>query len=335
MCFKSRCRQTKFITCRWVWIIHTTTAAGNPPLCSANEQKSFAELAGQQLFVSYFFSPADPFFQYLFSTDARGLSRVEKKTRFYLVAVANTLDDSIGSACQKDLQSVSQLFTQMTDQLGIKLYQKRISAADFGKKAVEDAIASWLQPAASDIVVFYYSGHGYRNGTDTSKYPRMSMRINGHGDLDSNNLPVEDIYRRIVKKGARVNILLADCCNENIDATAGNGNLPLTTKGIGPAGKRLNVRNCRKLFFPDHPQTVLSSAAEANQLAVSNPDKGGFFTYYLLEELTKSLYGHKGENHWLPILANAQKKITYWSQSALCGGERCQQRPEIKVVPEL
>ncbi len=301
----------------------------------ASQQKSYAELATQPQLIRYFFSREDPFYTYLFMPDTRGLSNMELKSRMFLIVVANTLDDSIGVTCQKDLISVTGMFTRMTKELGIHLMSKTIFSTDLSKKAVNEAIDTWLQPSALDIVVFYYTGHGFRYANDASKYPRMSLRINGNGDIDQNNLLVEDVYNRIVKKGARVNIVLSDCCNENIGVPVPVGKLPLTTKDVGIAGRRLNIASCKALFFPNHPQTVLSCAAEANQRSVGNPAKGGFFTYYFLEELTKSLYGNGGEQRWLPILVNAKKNITYWATSGLCGSSRCVQRPEIKVIPEL
>ncbi|CAN5413111.1 hypothetical protein BH10BAC2_BH10BAC2_42310 [soil metagenome] len=299
------------------------------------QQKSYEELTTQKEFVSYFYNEYDNFYAYLFNLDTRSLNSFEQKTRLFLIAVANTGDAKIGASSQKDLDKITETFTTLTNKLGIALVNQKIAGKEFSKKAVNDAIDKWLTPTNIDIVVFYYSGHGFRYSYDVSNYPRISLRTSPDQSIDLNNLSIEEVYNRIVKKGARVNIILSDCCNENFDAPPPIGRNLLKTKDVGTAGLKLNIDNCKALFFPNHPVSILTSAAEKNQLAVGNPALGGFFTNFFQAQLTKSLYSNLGESSWLRILLNAKESTRKQAQTALCNNARCIQRAEVSVIPPL
>ena len=253
----------------------------------------------------------------------------------YLIVVANTLDSAIGTSSQKDFDKINELFTNMTDQLGITLLSKPIFGTGLSKPAVDSAVDHWLNPAPVDIVVFYYSGHGFRYSNDTSQYPRMSLRTNFNLKLDSNNLGLEAVYKRILKKKARVNIVMADCCNQDIGRPVPVGRDVLRGRDVGTAGLKLNFDNCKKLFFPDHPVSILTCAAEVKQLSVGNPALGGFFTNFFQVQLVKALYGNRGDPSWLRILLNARERTRMQALTAECSpNTRCIQTANVrKILP--
>lgn len=298
-----------------------------------NQQKTYQDLSREKEFVSYFFNEADNFYSYLFKLDTRGLSNIEQKTRLFLVAVANTNDSTIGVTSRKDLDKITEIFTTLAEQLGITIFSKKIWGTEFSKKAVDDALDKWLKPTPIDIVVFYYSGHGFRYTNDVSKYPRISLRTSKKQPLDLNNLSIENVYTRILKKQARVNIVVSDCCNEDIGAPVPIGKDILRPKSTVRTGVKLNIDNCKALFFPGHPVSILSSSAEMNQLAVGNPALGGFFTNFFHAQLVKSLFSNGGESSWLRILLNAKENTRKQALTAPCNNSRCVQRAEISVIP--
>ena len=77
----------------------------------------------------------------------------------------------------------------------------------------------------NDIVMFYYSGHGFRYPNDASDYPRMWLKTGSDENVETNNLRIEeDVYDHIIKMGAGVNIVLSDCCNTTAAGDNGNFN---------------------------------------------------------------------------------------------------------------
>ncbi len=295
---------------------------------------TFADLLLKRNFVQIFYQEGDPFLEYLITANSRGLNGTELKSKMYLIAVANTLDESIGSSSQKDLDKVTSMFTKLAGKMGISFSSSIVSGRSFSKINVKRKIRS-LRPKASDIVVFYYSGHGFRFDEDRSKYPRMSLRMNRETQqLDKHNLEVEEVSKLLKSKGAKVTIVISDCCNENIGSAIPSGIDPIRPRAT-TSDVKLNLANCRKLFYPPRPVSIIAGSAEEGQLAAGNPSLGGFFTNFFESNLTKSLYSTRGSSSWIKLLADTREQTRRQALTALCGNARCIQRAELSVVPPL
>jgi len=301
-----------------------------------NQEKDFKELPKDPNLLLQFYKPEDAFFKYVFKPLSRGPSGIVRKEKLFLILVANTNDSSIGVSAKKDFDNISRTFTGLAKDLGMEIAPTYISGDGFTKQAIESAVDK-LTPSPIDIVVFYYSGHGFRFSDDDSKYPRISTRTNSKKKqkISQHNLSLEKIYNQIIKMGARVNIVLGDCCNENIRAANPLGKDILQPRGSDTWPGKLNMENCNALLFPEKPISILIGAAEKNQLATGNPAMGGFFTAFFKTELDKSLYGFNDSKSWKKILQEVKTKASRQALTAECGTGRCVQRAEIMIVPEL
>lgn len=301
------------------------------------QEKPYGDLVNQKDFVSVFFTEDDEFYKYLYGERLRANSLIARKERFFLIVVANTNDPKIGITSKRDLESITELFSTLSSNLGMRIITTTISGNDFSKGNVEAALKNLKnqKPSKEDIVIFYYSGHGFRYSNDKSVYPRMSLRANGSLPLSKNNLEVESVYNQIVKLGARLNIVINDCCNNDIGAINPEGGTILRTRfsGFNTTAQSLNLENCNALFFAKEKTSIIVSSAEKKQLASGNPDLGGFFTYYFKTILEQGLYSFYLSNSWLRLLLTAKEKARYQALTALCGTGRCIQLAEIKVTP--
>ncbi len=261
-----------------------------------------------------------------------GLYRNESLPRMFLITVIDSNDDSIGKRCEADLEEITFNFEELADWLGAEMEEPKIIKGDqFSKAAVNEAIDSWLksrQPAREDIVVFYYSGHGFRYPADASEYPRMWLKTAQDKNPKTTNLRMEeDIYDRIIKMGAGVNIILSDCCNTT-DAgdNADFDNVIVPTrqrvahKRKHPRDEGLNseIDNADKLFIPAQSLSILATAAGKSEFAGGKSETGGFFTNYFLEALTECIYETKIEPTWENIFKYADENASYWARSAEC-----------------
>lgn len=260
------------------------------------------------------------------------LYKNESQGRMFLITVIDSDDDSIGKRCEQDLDDVIYAFEDLADWLDVKLEDPKIIKGDkFSKAAVNDALDNWLksqQPGRNDIVVFYYSGHGFRYPTDASEYPRMWLKTANDKNPKTTNLRMEeDIYDRIIKMGAGVNIVLSDCCNTtdagdiaNFDAVTVPTHKREKHKREKPrdADPDNDIDNADKLFIPDHPLSILATAAGKGEFAGGKSDVGGFFTNYLLEALSECIYETRLEPAWQNIFKYADGNASYWARSAEC-----------------
>ena len=291
-----------------------------------SQQKSNTELKKEVEFVTIFYNEMDEFYKYLFEMSPYYRSPVKRKEKIYLITVANTLDSKIGTSSMKDMSNILASFTKLAYDVNMDMHVVKIMDKAFSRQTIELTLAK-LHPSPIDIVIFYYSGHGFRYSDDKSDYPRMSLRVGKTVDINKNNLSVEAIYRLLLRKNARVTLMLSDCCNDDIGAVAPSGSVPITTKSPPESFKpALNVSVFNQLFAPGKPTAIIVSSAERNQLAVGNPKIGGYFTSVFTAELLKTLYGVASNDTWLRLLASTKKQASWRSLAAECAPKvRCVQ----------
>lgn len=300
-------------------------------------------------FVSQFFSEDEDLYKNFFQPLTRGLSPLEKNMRLFLLIVADTLDETIGSACAKDIPRAIQLFKDLTDYLGIKFLPKTICGKQYSKANVQAAINA-LRPLANDIVVFYYTGHGFRLPENTRPYPNLKLK--NFKTLRSNfrdslswikqsrkdniiySLNIEDIFDQIRKKGARFNLVLSDCCNNDIFSTSAIGTKPGKTKG---SGVEWNEDNIRTLFLNKNPMSILATAARSGQKSTCNLSFGGFFSYFFKQSMESFCSKLKTNPTWDLILQSTMIQTVNKASHTYCDKPYipeniCNQTPTYKIV---
>lgn len=256
-----------------------------------------------------------------------------ERARIFLITVIDSEDESIGKRCEKDLDEITYSVEELADWLDVQMEEPKIIKGDqFSKAAVNDAIDNWLRdqhPAQNDIVIFYYSGHGFRYPDDESEYPRMWLKTASDKNTKTTNLRMEeDVYDRIIKMGAGVNIVLSDCCNttdagDNVDFDNVTVPAPQRVAHKRERNRQVDsndddIDNADKLFVPEQPLSILATAAGKGEFAGGKPETGGFFTNYLLQALIKCIYENKIEAEWENIFKYADENASYWAKSAEC-----------------
>ena len=172
--------------------------------------------------------------------------------------------------------------------MGARMRVHVVAGDRYNKKHVVSEL-KLLRPAPNDIVVFYYSGHGYRKKEDKRQYPYIDLRASGEHDYLTQTLNMEDIYQFIKRKGARMNLVLSDCCNSYVGDRNSVSSLPPAKRS---STLMLDGENIRMLFLKGKI-SILATAADSTQRASSNNSLGGFFSYYLNASLEASASSSK------------------------------------------
>lgn len=317
--------------------IRISTAAAPDIPCTVLKSMTWNDesLRTQTALVKSFYTEEEPFYIYVMEGKKRAIPKPRKENMF-LIVVANTLDPTIGSSSKKDFDNITTLFTRLAADLGIQQVNKTYIQGDQFSKAVAERAIAALKPAPADIVVFYFTGHGFRYSDDTSTYARMSFRTKLVPTATDNNLSLEDVADRIKKTKPGLSLVIADCCNEDIGATPRKGSGLLTTKGL--TFNNVNIDNASKLFFPPVPSSVIIGAAGEKQFSVCNPAVGGFFTYFFTSALYQKVYGfHPVQPEWWSVIISANDLTRQKALTAQCGdaNARCIQTPVFAIDPPL
>lgn len=233
-------------------------------------------------FLQDYFLPTEPFFVQLFNNNTKALSPLEKNTRIHLMIVANTNDSTVGVAAVKDIKTVEDFFSDLTEVMGIKTMNTvKVYGNNFSRGNVLDALKK-IAPQPNDIVVFYYSGHGFRTSAKATPYPMYDLRSRPGQDYVKESLTTDTVAQLLKAKNARMTLVLSDCCNWNPD-------MPLPYVKADPQTRSTDIPwdidKCRALFLNPKKTAIIGVAADKNQLAVSNAEQGSFFFKYFRESL--------------------------------------------------
>lgn len=306
--------------------------------------------------VGQYFSEDDDFYQNLFRPLTKGLTPAEKKIRMHLLIVADTLDKKIGKASLLDMEKIRGTLQSVCDFLGIRLLTDIVFGKSYGKPGVQAAL-NRLRLATrgnpNDIIVFYYTGHGFRNPGKPRKFPHIKLKnfivprpdrfkttrdslvwIKKERDANLiNSMNIEDIYRNILKMGARMNLVIADCCNDDIFSVPVEALRPASTKG---SGIEWDEKNIRSLFLNSTPLSILVGAAKEGQKAASKKGFGAIYTDYLKKSLENHCSKLRTNITWDLVLRQAALQTTARVKDSYCGSPRtpenvCRQEPVFQV----
>ncbi len=283
--------------------------------------------------VRQYFLENEDFFVNLFKTTTRHVT--DDNARLFLLLVANTRDASIGKTCIVDKEAITDTYKAVAEFLEIPFVPKEISDTAFSKKNVETALNE-LKPGSNDIVVFYYTGHGFCDTTDNRLFPYLDLRDKKFQRPGPDfSLNMEDIYKIIRAKGAHLNLVFSDCCNSPIGTAPVHADKVPSTR-VSSLGWVKN--NAQTIFLESGQFSLLMTAASKKEESSGNDNEGGIFTFNLRETMEKFLGPQHTNISWDQILGTAQSQTIKRISRGLCPVaedptkfQDCKQRPLFKL----
>jgi hypothetical protein len=272
--------------------------------------------------VQKYFTTSDVMYTNLFVKTSRGLRPNERNARIHLIIVANTNDPALSQACKIDMERVETTFLDITDVLGINpINMIKVEGATYSKENVLKAINSIKAPylKRNDIIVFYYTGHGFRTIEKKTIYPMMDLRANYEQKFMEHYLTIDSVFDLIRAKGARMNLVMSDCCNWEPGMP-----LPFVAPDVRARSSEAewDVDKLKALFLNPKRTNILCAAADKNQLAMSNAVAGSFFFKYfnesLITEIKKTNRNVTSISSWNTILTTTQTLTYQKSRKTYC-----------------
>jgi len=233
--------------------------------------------------------------------------------KLHLVLFVNTDIPDIGQSCAVDQRVMETEFREISKAVGLP-FQKYVLNGEKFTKANAEKVLQDLKVGKNDVVLFYYSGHGFRWSNQTDKYPQLDMRYSEYTPLsDKTSLALSDVYRIIASKGGRLNIILSDCCNSDI----GRNQMTSTTFMASRAFQGAEIKKLKTLFLRSSGNMIItgSSPGEYSWCNVN----GGFFTLSFIQSLKEEIgYMRNDTPSWEHIAQNAVKSTQYKAKN--CNG---------------
>lgn len=287
----------------WVWEKDDESDISDVPFIvyDANDADSwyktdqFEEIALSEMnpdFVSQFYGENEPEYKMML----QGIQTVRQQNTYtsqvtpgtggstmHLMVVANTDVSDIGPACETDLRRIRSEFGGIAKVLGMTLNEQIIAGNNYGKRTM-DQVLETLSPEDNDVVVFVYTGHGFRFKNQPDEYPCLDLSSSAYDDAEENFMALSDVFRTIVKKQARLNIVLSDCCNSEIDM---NQPMVLSNSLFSRSNTNFDIEKLRVLFLQSKGE-VIATAASPGEKAWCG-DNGGFFLLSFFENLRSQI----------------------------------------------
>jgi hypothetical protein len=264
-----------------------------------------------------FFTSSELFYEGTYTKKQISASRNNIKPVLYLVLVVNTEDADIRASCIADSKRVKNYFTMVTDFLGLPLpVVKQVQGKNFTVNGVKAAIKS-IHPKSDDIIVFHYSGHGFSFSEDAD-YPFPQLAL-WHGDaknrttLRESSINMEQIFTDIKAKGARLNLVMSDCCNTLMKAR--RSSIYDTAREQYPPGYYYMNRRAAISLFLQARTSLLISAAKKGQKAFGSKTYDGIFSTSMINSIRLGLKTTGYAPQWFEIIKKAEDetmKLAVW-----------------------
>lgn len=229
------------------------------------------------------------------------LSAFAQEVKVHAIVFCNTDDEKIGISCKNDQARFVEELGVIQAALGCDVDWLNVyTGSACSKKNLEDALSS-LRCGSNDVVFFYYSGHGVHAQADPADgwLPQMCLKYESY-DQDK-FVPVTYVRDKLKGKGARLNIILTDCCNNNASwVTVKSLLMGVTTP---PKTNGIDVVRLKKLFY-DSKGMVIATSSKRGQYSYG-PNEGGCFSISFWDEILKLEQG-QGTATWNAVLDAAK-----------------------------
>ncbi len=223
-----------------------------------------------------------------------------KAATLHLIVIANTDIGDIGAGCAIDQRNLVNEFSGISKALGIGYQKHLVNGQQFTKSSVFSMLNN-LRVGNNDIVICVYRGHGFRWSNQEEVWPMMDMRVSSYTRLDENTtIGLSEVYQQIVAKGARLNIILGDCCNNDIGLSQVTGNNFLVMQN----NNHYDPQKLKRLFL-DAKGNLLSCAASPGEYSWVSNANGGFYTTSFLQSLREEIsYLKNDQADWKDLINN-------------------------------
>lgn len=187
------------------------------------------------------------------------------------VLAAYDTSSNLKYSIKNDREKMNRAFKAIAEDTALKLNLHEVKGSTLSK----DGLISWLERTKvkkDDVLMFYYTGHGFRSQVRSDKWPSM------HFTKKKERLSLSQVIHQIKKKHPRLAIVLCDACNNRqIQKSV------YEVRTFSPHFSELQRQGLKKLFL--HTKgLILSSACQPGERAWSS-FRGSIFTHAFLASL--------------------------------------------------
>ncbi len=223
----------------------------------------------------------------------------QRKPQIHLIIAAGTDEPDISKGCFADVITVNATFSNMALHADWDLKKYYVGESNFKPDMLERKIAA-LQSSSSDIIVFYYTGHGQDD--PNSPWPTFVM---GHGKqrYPKDLMNFTKVKQLLQRKPAHLRVVIADCCNSPLpDSELKDAPAMLAAKGSSTLDPKQKAF-FKSLLEESSGDIWVASSSEGEEAYTSRT--GSIYTN-CLDEVIRMLSKEGGKGNWKQVIAYAK-----------------------------
>jgi hypothetical protein len=219
----------------------------------------------------------------------------------HVILVTNSEDKTLGDGFLVNHKNIAKLFKDAANTCNMKINIVEVKGSDFNKSNVLSAIAN-LYPSANDVVVFYYSGHGFRFTSQTIQWPQLDLRPTGTEQIKTNTMNLHtDVYKALSAKNPRLLMVIGECCNIDLGVGTPSVPSPLTM----PLGTPIMNESAVKNLLATRGKMLVATSKPYESTWYYH-DTGGFFgTNFMSTFLSNVGFTSRTTPSWSSIFKTA------------------------------
>jgi hypothetical protein len=229
--------------------------------------------------------------------------------------------------CDDDMDKILEQYQGMAEMLNVDFNHQRLKGSAFHIDSLKRCIER-MKVKSNDVIVFAYSGHGFSyDDAPNDQYPQLALWNIDRPQVDfirTYSMNLEEVYKLIRKKGARVNIVSGDCCNSFIGVKR-RAIMPTKPGVFGPPTIEWDVQSLSNLLLRSK-YSLIMAATKKGEEAASHAWYGGFFTFYLMQNMNRVLVKNaEAKTLWTEILTRTNTDALQKAAEFDCSKGACSQ----------
>ncbi len=180
---------------------------------------------------------------------------------------------NIRTSTRKDIAHLRTSLREISIQTGLHLSMRFLYGDNLSTEKVQAWISS-VKKKPPDIVLFYYSGHGFRTRASTTPWPSLYF------PKKLENISSETVYNDLRTLPSRLVIIILDCCNTVMKGP------PSLMAALAPdrGHQRASLPGLKTLFI--RTEGIIIAAGSSPGESAFAQDDGSIFTNSLIQALS-------------------------------------------------
>ena len=225
-----------------------------------------------------------------------------ENVKIHAVVFCATDDEKIGEGCKSDQERLAEELGIIGTALKCEEDWHFFVGKDCNKSNLELAL-SGLQCNSNDVVFFYYSGHGVHAKADPANGWLPQMCLNHEWFEQDKFVPVTYVREKLSTKGARLVVILTDCCNDEANWVSVKSIIASQEKEANTDD--IDVNRLKKLFYESRG-TVIATSSKRGQMSYG-PKEGGCFSNAFWNEMWRVEHG-EAKADWNSLINSTKER---------------------------